>query len=76
TSTIGGPQRTQNTVQRPPTIGGPQRTQNAIIAVQRYDDLVEGGNPFSGLQGEKKTMFEHYLLFKVLVIRDKLQDLA
>ncbi|KAF0557781.1 hypothetical protein F8M41_012239 [Gigaspora margarita] len=36
---IGRPQITQNTVHR------------ASIAVQIYDDLFEGGNPFSGLQG-------------------------
>ncbi|CAG8810065.1 34865_t:CDS:1, partial [Gigaspora margarita] len=54
---IGGSQRTPNTVQRLPTIGGSQRTQNTVhlsistsIAVQRYNDLVEGGNSFSGLQ--------------------------
>ncbi|KAF0557792.1 hypothetical protein F8M41_012251 [Gigaspora margarita] len=52
---IGGSQRTPNTVQRLPTIGGPQNTVHlsisTSIAVQRYNDLVEGGNSFSGLQG-------------------------
>ncbi|CAG8468077.1 14639_t:CDS:2 [Dentiscutata erythropus] len=48
--------------QRLPNIGGSQRTQgnqhNANLsinatAVQRYDELVEGGNPFSGLRGSE-----------------------
>ncbi|CAG8588627.1 29102_t:CDS:2 [Gigaspora margarita] len=41
-----------------PAIGRPQITQNTVhqsistsIAVQIYDDLVKGGNPFSELQG-------------------------
>ncbi|CAG8799938.1 8174_t:CDS:1, partial [Gigaspora margarita] len=46
-----------NQTQNLPAIGQPQRTQNNVhlstntsIVVQRYNDLVEGGNPFSGLQ--------------------------
>ncbi|KAF0557780.1 hypothetical protein F8M41_012238 [Gigaspora margarita] len=46
-----------NQAQNLPTIGRPQRAQNNVhlsinttINVQRYNDLVEGGNPFSGLQ--------------------------
>ncbi|KAF0557777.1 hypothetical protein F8M41_012234 [Gigaspora margarita] len=52
---INNAQPQNNQAQRPPAIGGPQINQNAVqstsIAFQRYCDLVEGGNPFSGLQG-------------------------
>ncbi|CAG8725211.1 14486_t:CDS:1, partial [Dentiscutata erythropus] len=54
------PQNNQS--QRLPNIGGSQRVQRAqhnvnlsinATAVQRYNELVEGGNPFSGLQSSE-----------------------
>ncbi|KAF0557782.1 hypothetical protein F8M41_012240 [Gigaspora margarita] len=52
---VNNVQPQNNQAQNLPAIGRPQRAQNqsisTSIAVQRYDNLVEGGNPFSGLQG-------------------------
>ncbi|CAG8573976.1 23619_t:CDS:2, partial [Gigaspora rosea] len=49
-----------NQAQRHPTANGFQRTQNIAnlpintsTAVQKYNDLVEGWNPFSGLQDSR-----------------------
>ncbi|CAG8812561.1 3329_t:CDS:1, partial [Gigaspora rosea] len=54
---VNNVQPQNNQAQNLPAIGRPQRTQNNVhlsintsIAVQRYNDLVEGGNQFSGLQ--------------------------
>ncbi|CAG8540297.1 23353_t:CDS:1, partial [Gigaspora margarita] len=54
---VNNVQPQNNQAQNLPVIGRPQRAQNNVhrsistsIAVQRYDVLVEGGNPFSGLQ--------------------------